>query len=535
MEKTVNLLNIQWERMYLKVTTEKLPEGCSLWIEDMTNNKKTEIISEIITDETNTTFTIIITSALPRTMIEPGRYLFVVFKENNWSNLSIPQHLIQRIVNFSQIFYYGNYNYSYNVSFEASIENKEPLLVLRTMFMAKNDNYRKTNLWTGSWKRFLSNIVVRIIQFGINCVYRFLSLVMPKNGKRVLFMSQTKSALSANLDAIASRMKERKMDDYKIYFSTTNILSGKLNIWAWVKITCVLANKDFIFLDDYTPILSFLNLDKRTKLIQVWHAGVGFKSCGYSRFGLPDSPHPFQSCHRKYDYAVVGSELLIPDYIEVFGIPKTAFIPSGLPRLDDYLDEGKIEEFKTSFYNKYPSFKSKKIILFAPTFRGKGQLEADYDYSQIDFERLDKACKDEYVVLFKMHPFVTEPIPIPTIYADKMFDVFNEKDINELFYVTDLLITDYSSNIYEFSLFQKPMLFFAYDELEYTVTRGIYKPFEEVAPGKVCHTFEELARSIEQSDFDIHKQENYYHYGFHTTKQKAADEIIDVVFCGKEI
>lgn len=159
------------------------------------------------------------------------------------------------------------------------------------------------------------------------------------------------------------------IDDYCRIFR----LGSHSNILTWLKLVTKIAKQDFIFVDDYVPIFGYLNLDKRTKLIQVWHAGVGFKSVGYSRFGKSGSPYPTETCHKKYDYVITGSKELVEVYEEVFGIEEDAFLPIGMARLDDFFDEEKIKAVKENFYKEYPELVNKKIILFAPTFRGAVQ------------------------------------------------------------------------------------------------------------------------------------------------------------------
>lgn len=100
-----------------------------------------------------------------------------------------------------------------------------------------------------------------------------------------------------------------------------------------------------------------------------------------------------------------------------------------------------------------------KVMLFAPTYRGMNKKEANYPFERIDFAGLYEACGGEYVVLFKMHPWVKDAVPIEEKYKDKFIDVGRYPNINDLFYITDLLVTDYSSNIFEYSLMKKPMLF----------------------------------------------------------------------------
>jgi CDP-ribitol ribitolphosphotransferase len=269
------------------------------------------------------------------------------------------------------------------------------------------------------------------------------------------------------------------------------------------------------------------------QLIQLWHAGGGFKAVGYCRFGKDGSPHPAQSCHKAYTTAVTGSEQLIKVFSEVFGIEREAFYPAGMPRLDGFLDEKKIQEFREDFYKKYPEFAGKKIILFAPTYRGVGQGSAYYDYNRLDLHRIYEVCGDEYVFFLKMHPFIKAKPEIADEDKERIFDFSAYPSINELYYVTELLITDYSSNFYEYSLMKKPILFYTYDRHIYELTRGVYRGVSESAPGKVCDTFDELVEAIRNHDFEYEKVLKFVEENFGDTQGCASDKVIDDIILKK--
>ncbi|MBU7130977.1 CDP-glycerol glycerophosphotransferase family protein, partial [Staphylococcus aureus] len=104
-----------------------------------------------------------------------------------------------------------------------------------------------------------------------------------------------------------------------------------------------------------------------------------------------------------------------------------------------------------------PIIKGKKVILFAPTFRGSGHGTAHYPFFKIDFERLARYCeKNNAVVLFKMHPFVKNRLNISREHRQYFIDVSDHREVNDILFVTDLLISDYSSLIYEYAVFKKP-------------------------------------------------------------------------------
>ncbi|MCF0110957.1 MAG: CDP-glycerol glycerophosphotransferase family protein [Erysipelotrichaceae bacterium] len=511
--KTIN--GITWNRFFLQLGLDK--DGTLV----ATGKKNTPLVLE-------EDGAVNMANATGHSVLEAGEY----YLEYNGQRLCVNAETARHIDDYSKVFYYGKDAFAYIVSFQAEVVEQSFVLVMKTAFMMENKKPDKKRVFIGakSWKQAMGNLVRNCIQDGIAFTYDVACKILPRNGKRVLLMSQTRDRLSENLQVLDNRMKERGMDkEYQISYSITNLLDGGMSPWKWLKTTLAMANKDYIFLDDYTPIFTFVNCDKRTVLTQVWHAGVGFKSCGYSRFGLPNGPHPNKSCHRQYDYAVIGSAGLYEDYREVFGVEKSRFVPSGLPRLDGYLNEDTIQSFRNRFFAEHPEWKGKRIVLFAPTFRGDSQLCAYYDYDQIDFDALYEVCKND-IVLFKMHPFVKEAVPVPEQYKHCMFDYTKYPNINELFYVTDVLISDYSSAIYEFSLFEKPMLFYAYDEDLYAVSRGLYRSLEEFAPGKVCYTFEQLTEALRTNDYALDKLEAFRKHGFDQFDNHNADRVLDTVF-----
>uniref|UniRef100_N2APH2 Teichoic acid biosynthesis protein n=1 Tax=Eubacterium plexicaudatum ASF492 TaxID=1235802 RepID=N2APH2_9FIRM len=350
----------------------------------------------------------------------------------------------------------------------------------------------------------------------------------------VMFMSEQSTSIGTNLKAVKDRMFARGMDkDYIIVESyRSSVTNPRQGLKSWMDLLKKMAMSDFIFLDDHAPVLDWLILDKDTTLIQLWHAGAGFKSSGYSRWGHIGCPAPY-SCHRQYKYGISGSKNIAHFFSEVWGINDSQVLPTGMPRIDEFLDEDYRSKKTKELYEKYPMCKDKKVILFAPTYRGTNKANAHYPYELIDFKRLYELCGDTYVVLFKMHPWVASQVPIAEQYKDRFADVGRYPNINDLFYITELLITDYSSNIFEYSLMKKPMLFFAFDEIQYSFSRGFHRAYEESAPGKVCHTFEEVLQAIAENDFEYPKVEEYVEKHFDHIDSHASDRVIDWIILGQ--
>lgn len=372
-----------------------------------------------------------------------------------------------------------------------------------------------------------------------NIVYRALRGLSRREhapGKgHVLFMTETKDHLTGNLKAVHDKMLERGMDkDYVISVYARNDVNGGLGVKGLLRLRSMIADQDYIFVDDYAPLFTFLDPPEGSRFIQLWHAAVGFKSVGYSRFGRAGSPHPSWSCHRKYTDVIVPHEDLIDVYREVFGVERAAFRVCGSPRLDGFGDQERIQSACRKLREDYPVLDGKRLILFAPTFRGTGEKDAYYDENRLDLARLYECCGEDTVFGVRMHPFVKKKFSIPKEYSDRILDLSGPSDINDLYYAADILITDYSSDYFEFALLRKPVLFYTYDRDMYQLGRGVHRDIKKTAPGKVCDTMDELVEALKNKDFDTDKTERFADRYESVLGRSAADEVIDQIICGKK-
>ncbi len=358
------------------------------------------------------------------------------------------------------------------------------------------------------------------------------------NKNTVLFLYEGNYNMSSNLKAVEKRMRERGLDkEFTVlqcswFPDMPSVYTLKERIYNQVVLMKNLAKANIVFVDNYVPAFTRIKLDlDNTTIVNLWHAGIGFKAVGYSRWGHIAASAPFLG-HRIYTYGICGSKRVSSVFAEAWGINSERVLPTGMPRMDKYLDKSRRVKKTEELYEEFPICKGKKVILFAPTFRGSNHPDAYYPYDIIDFDKLYDLCGDEYVVLFKMHPWISEPVPIES-YSDKFLDLTSYTDINNLFYITDLLITDYSSCIYEFSLMHKPMLFFAFDEMQYSISRGFHHDYRTAAPGKVCNTFEEVLAAIKNKDFETEKVEQYVQRNFDVIDSNSSDRVIDWFLLGK--
>lgn len=458
-------------------------------------------------------------------------------KPRQWLDVPATLEVCKKLNTLDKIFRYSGNNYAYIMNFAVFKKGDFLFITIQSTFMMKNKKPSKRYFYVESRipkNRRKKRLIYHLEKF-INLVYKFVAAFSAKRGDRILIMSETRD-FGGNLKALDNRIKERGLDkQFKIsyYFAKTLESSRAKIFFIWLKLAFLTARQDFIFVDDYVPFFKYIELDKKTQLIQVWHAGVGFKSVGYARFGAKGSPYPIDSSHRKYTNVIVGGEALRDVYAEVFGIDREKCLPFGLMRNDNYLNPDKIEAFKQDFYSQYPELKDKKIILFAPTFRGVGQRNAFYPYKILEQDKIFEMCGEEYVFLIKMHPFVLKQIKIEEEYSSRIIDFSTFPDINELFCVTDILITDFSSNIYEFAMLNRPIVTFAYDKDEYQLIRNVHRTLEDHAPGKICTTLDELVEAIKTKDFETHRLEKFIKENFDNTEGLASDKVIDHFLLGK--
>ncbi|WP_406385504.1 CDP-glycerol glycerophosphotransferase family protein [Streptomyces sp. NBC_01618] len=431
----------------------------------------------------------------------------------------------------SRTFLYDRNRSVYVIAFGISDDDENPEFLMRTYQLFRSAGPSKNAVKKPLGKRISLKVLPRARRRKIaNRFYWAARRLNPPRGNRILFASEMRTALGGNLARVHDRMIERGLDK-KYTFRRSFRVPATANKWSTFRLIYQLATSDTVLMDDYFGLLGNLSISPETKIIQLWHAGSGFKAVGYSRFGKYGSPK-LSNAHRKYTYVITGSKHLVPVYAEAFGIEESAVVPTGLPRIDTFLDKERSRKVTDDFFASYPQLRGKKIVLFAPTFRGKSIGDAHYDYDRIDFGKLHEVCGDKYVVLFRMHHFIEEPPPIPAEYSDRLMNFASFPDTNDLLHVTDVLVTDYSSVIYEYTLLDKPILFYAYDKDTYSVIRGFHRDYDTVAPGKICVTFDEMLKALQDEDFDISKVEEFRRENFDYVDTNSADRVIDWLVVG---
>ena len=217
---------------------------------------------------------------------------------------------------------------------------------------------------------------------------------------------------------------------------------------------------------------------------------MAIKKFGYQNLNKDDGRNEelarILDMHKNSDYVISGSKAMTPFFSEAFNINSSKIHEIGSP-IVDYLLRNK-ETIKENVYSKYPEFKNKKNVLYVPTFR-KGRKIQDFDLiNNFDYEN--------YNLIIKYHSLTKKKINDTRVYDCSDFCSF------DLLTVADYIITDYSSIAAEASLFDKPILFYAYDLEEYKKKNGLNIDLYEEMPGCVFKDATSLLNKIKEDNFN---------------------------------
>lgn len=339
-----------------------------------------------------------------------------------------------------------------------------------------------------------------------------IAKILPVKKNTVLFLSHS-PGMDGNFEYINNEISRYNEDASFGDKIKTSFTSTKVGTIGRMLMPLKLARKEFVILCENVPFFQHLDVRKDTKIVQSWHAAGAFKKFGYSTSYMDGGPNPFDNkkmnLHLGYTYATVSSKDVAQHYANAFRMDVENVIPVGVPRADFFFDKNKVNKTKEEIYKLYPILKNKKVILYAPTFRGFGSKRKKFDI-ELDFNKIAKNISDEYVIALKLHPSVeVSNIIIDDSVRDKVINISEYKDANDILTITDLLITDYSSIIFDYSLLNKPMLFYAYDLDEYRVDRDFYYDYEDFVPGPIAKTNDEIIKLINENNFDLDKVDKF--------------------------
>lgn len=294
-----------------------------------------------------------------------------------------------------------------------------------------------------------------------------------------------------------------------------------------------LARARLFVVDDYFFPIYPIRPRRGTTIVQVWHASGAFKRFGYSldgkEFGADEATLRRVRIHANYDLCLVSSMSVAPAYAEAFGQPLERFRADiGVPRTDPLFDAAWREATASALRRRYALPEGRTVVLYAPTYRGT-RIDRARDPRHLDLRALREVLGDDHVVLVRLHPFVRSSAGLDAALAGFAIDVSEHPEIGDLMLVSDHLVTDYSSAIYEFSLLERPMTFFAPDLDEYERERGFYLDYRTDLPGPIFTDAAALAAHLRAGSFDLERVRRFRDASFDAADGGATRRFVERV------
>lgn len=346
-------------------------------------------------------------------------------------------------------------------------------------------------------------------------VYKSAIKKNPIVENKIVFVELRQAKITNCFEYMINLLEKNYNFEIKKHFLRLNVVRNYKYAKNAIAMLKDAANANYIFVNEASLVLSSVKLREGTKIVQLWHGCGAFKKFGFSTaeslFGDNREQMLKYPYNKNYSLVTVSSPEIVWAYEEALNYtPESKVVrATGVSRTDVFFDEDFKAKAFENLHEQMPSAKGKKVILYAPTFRGR--VANAKTSNKLDISAFYEKFKDEYVILIKHHPLVRKAPKIPDMYREFAKNVTKTMSIDDLICCSDICITDYSSLVFEYSLFERPIIFFAYDIDKYYDWRGFYYDYFEDAPGPVHKTNEEMIdyiSNIEQS-FDKEKVVKY--------------------------
>ncbi len=343
----------------------------------------------------------------------------------------------------------------------------------------------------------MKTLLIYIFRGFLSVVYFFIKLFTPVKN-RITFLSRQNDVPGIDFKMLSEELYknypqyEQKMMCRKIPGNIKGMISYGFHIFSQMR---AIASSKVVVLDTYCIPVSLLKHKKSLTVIQIWHAMGAFKRFALSVAGQPEgSPLNIVKAmrmHKGYDYALCTGDSCVPHFSEAFGLEEEKFLPIGLPRMDYLAEPSYIEAIKEKVLSAYPELgNGKKNILYVPTFR-RANGKNDYDMDEPVKRVCAAADLAKYNLVIKTHSGSEVVITEDSRREDSLFMGM------DMVVVSDYIISDYSSIIFEAAVAEKPCYLYCYDREDYVNNRGLYIDYDKDIPAFKSGDIKELMNAID--------------------------------------
>ena len=335
-------------------------------------------------------------------------------------------------------------------------------------------------------------LIYRIFNFSVSSVLKIIGIFIPIDKKMVIFSGQARKYNDSSRSLYEYMLAHpEKYGQYQCVWALEdpehvdipgNPIKIKADTMEYFKMT--LRAKYWITCVNIERSLHYKK--KGCRYLNTWH-GTPFKHIGNDAGGRKD--FDFGSV----DYFCYASEYEKEIYKRAFRTREDSMIPTGLPRNDELyrVTSQEIKDIKERLGLPL----DKKIILYAPTWRDSTDNGKTYAIKPpIDAKRWEKELKDDYIVLFRMHTYTNKLLGLE--FNDTLRDYSAYPNVNDLFKVADILISDYSASMADYAILERPVLCFTYDYEQYREERGLYVDYATDMPSGILRTEDDVLNYI---------------------------------------
>lgn len=392
-----------------------------------------------------------------------------------------------------------------------NVPNRYPLVEKEALLFFAGRKYKTAEKMIHFEGRYLKGIMRNIAKKLVIALYRVMYLFLQPRKKVVVFSSALGRSYAGNPKAIYEKMVEMGLDKTHkciwFYDSKLHDIPGrhKQVRFKSLKYLFYMSIAGIWIFDARQPV--FIRKSNRTTYLQTWH-GTPLKKLGLDMNSVymsgEDDIKKYHESFRKnaatWDMLIAQNDFSAETFRRAFDF-KGTMLNIGYPRNDKLFADNSQDSVKL-IKEKLGLPADKKIMLYAPTWRDDNIAGAGiYHFScGIDIDMMKKEFGEDYVLVLKYHYLVKDNTDWSE-YGDFVYVSDESVDIADLYLVSDILITDYSSVMFDYSLLDRPMYFYCHDIKKYkNVLRGFYFDFEQTAPGPISVTMEQLISDIKNEE-----------------------------------
>lgn len=355
------------------------------------------------------------------------------------------------------------------------------------------------------------------------CAFRLI----PLNKNKVFMIATHDDSEEGNIGIVAKEISER-MPDIKMVFLTKRDGIRK-PVSFFLGKAYHMATSGTIFLDNEFMPMAYTKISKKAKVVQLWHGTGTIKKFGQDS-DEGEVARLAKKANQRLTHLIVNSEMTKRQYATAFNQPEEKIHILGLPRTDLILDSDKMECARKKFYKQYPELKGKRCLLYAPTFRDD---EVESPKIALDMDAFVEQMEEDEVLLLRLHPHVAANCPKEQLetHEGRVYNLSEYEGVTTLLTVADCLITDYSSIVFEYCLFDKKMIFYAYDYDRFNKNgRSFYEDYRTFVPGPFVSTQQELEKVCKDRTVDIPMLETFREKNFAFLDGKAVERLLQLIF-----